>query len=33
MLIGKGGSGLRDMQEKSGVKVKTLFLVVWCLLR
>lgn len=22
MLIGKGGVGLRDMQEKSGVKVR-----------
>lgn len=28
MLIGKGGSGLRDMQEKSGVKVGAIFCVV-----
>lgn len=33
MLIGKGGSGLRDMQEKSGVKVGALFLFCYGLLR
>lgn len=31
MLIGKGGAGLRDMQEKSRVKVHFVFGVDRCL--
>ncbi len=30
MLIGKGGSGLREMQEKTGVKVRCCCWWWWC---